>query len=66
MASAGQQGKPDVLVVGGGPIGLASAWRAAQRGLRVVVLDDGEPGAWHVAAGMLAPVGEASFISMRR
>ena len=28
-----QQGKPDVLVVGGGPIGLASAWRAAQRGL---------------------------------
>src|SRR5688500_13739596 len=53
-----QQGKPDVLVVGGGPIGLASAWRAAQRGLRVTVLDAGEPGAWHVAAGMLAPVAE--------
>ncbi len=53
-----QQGKPDVLVVGGGPIGLASAWRAAQRGLRVLVLDAGEPGAWHVAAGMLAPVAE--------
>jgi len=53
-----QQGKPDVLVVGGGPIGLASAWRAAQRGLRVMVLDAGEPGAWYVAAGMLAPIAE--------
>jgi glycine oxidase len=53
-----QQGKPDVLVVGGGPIGLAAAWRAAQRGLRVLVLDAGEPGAWHVAAGMLAPIAE--------
>ena len=56
-----RQGKPDVAVVGGGPIGLASAWRAAQRGLRVLVLDAGEPGAWHVAAGMLAPVAEADF-----
>jgi glycine oxidase len=45
--------------VGGGPIGLASAWRAAQRGLRVTVLDAGDPGAWLVAAGMLAPVAEA-------
>jgi glycine oxidase len=56
-----QQGRPDVVVVGGGPIGLASAWRAAQRGLRVTVLDAGDPGAWHVAAGMLAPVAEAQF-----
>jgi glycine oxidase len=51
----------DVAVVGGGAIGLACAWRAAQRGLRTVVLDAGEPGAWHVAAGMLAPVSEAQF-----
>src|SRR3954447_7613242 len=51
----------DVAVVGGGPIGLASAWRAAARGLRTVGLDAGEPGAWHVAAGMLAPVAEAEF-----
>jgi fructose-1,6-bisphosphatase II len=29
----------DVVVVGGGPIGLASAWRALQRGLDVVVLE---------------------------
>lgn len=51
----------DVAVVGGGAIGLACAWRAAQRGLCTVVLDAGEPGAWHVAAGMLAPVSEAQF-----
>jgi glycine oxidase len=56
-----EHAKPDVVVVGGGPIGLAGAWRAAQRGLRVCVLDAGEPGAWHVAAGMLAPVAEAQF-----
>jgi len=51
----------DVAVIGGGPIGLACAWRAAQRGRRTIVLDSGEPGAWHVAAGMLAPVAEAEF-----
>ena len=51
----------DVAVVGGGPIGLACAWRAARRGLRAAVIDAGEPGAWHVAAGMLAPVAEAEF-----
>jgi glycine oxidase len=49
----------DVAVAGGGAIGLACAWRAAARGLRTVVLDAGEPGAWQVAAGMLAPVAEA-------
>ena len=31
----------DVAVVGGGAIGLACAWRAAQRGARVVVIDAG-------------------------
>lgn len=51
----------DVIVVGGGVIGLASAWRLAQRGLRVAVIERGEPGGGtsHVAAGMLAPVAEA-------
>ncbi len=49
-----------VAVVGGGVIGLAVAWRAAQRGLDVTVLDAGEPAAaWRFAAGMLAPVTEA-------
>jgi glycine oxidase len=52
-----------VLVVGAGVIGLACAWRAAQRGLSVRVIDRDTPGsgASRVAAGMLAPVGEASW-----
>ena len=58
---AAQSESFDVAVVGGGAIGLACAWRAQQRGARVVVIDAGEPGAWHVAAGMLAPVSEAEF-----
>ena len=51
----------DVAVIGGGVIGLAVAWRAAQRGHSVCVLERGElgAGASHVAAGMLAPVTEA-------
>ena len=53
---------PDVLVVGGGLIGLACAWRAAQRGLSVTVVDDAPgTGASHVAAGMIAPVTEVSY-----
>ncbi|CAA9481711.1 MAG: Glycine oxidase ThiO [uncultured Solirubrobacteraceae bacterium] len=55
------QVQPDAVVLGGGPIGLATAWRAAQRGLRVTVLDAGVPAAWNVAAGMLAPATEAEF-----
>ena len=53
----------DVVFVGGGVIGLSCAWRAAQRGARVAVLERGEPGcgATRVAAGMLAPVGELTF-----
>ncbi|MBS1844528.1 MAG: glycine oxidase ThiO [Actinobacteria bacterium] len=53
----------DAVFVGGGVIGLASAWRAARRGARVCVLERAEPpaGATNVAAGMLAPVGELTF-----
>lgn len=53
----------DAIFVGGGAIGLSCAWRAAQRGARVTVLERAEPpaGATNVAAGMLAPVGELTF-----
>ena len=53
----------DAIFVGGGVIGLSCAWRAAQRGASVAVLDRAEPpaGATRVAAGMLAPVGELAF-----
>ncbi|MCA1683313.1 MAG: FAD-dependent oxidoreductase, partial [Actinobacteria bacterium] len=53
----------DLVVIGAGIIGLACAWRAAQAGLSVLVLERDEPGsgATGVAAGMLAPVTEANF-----
>ncbi len=53
----------DVIVVGGGVIGLAAGWRLSQRDLRVVVLERAEPGSGTscVAAGMLAPIAEADL-----
>jgi glycine oxidase len=52
----------DVVVVGGGVIGLGIAWRAAQAGLGVTVVDDapGRGASW-AAAGMLAPVTEVHY-----
>ncbi|MGZ4172380.1 MAG: FAD-dependent oxidoreductase, partial [Solirubrobacteraceae bacterium] len=52
----------DVVIVGGGAIGLSVAWRAAQRGLDVVVLERGRAGhgTSHYAAGMLAPIAEVT------
>jgi glycine oxidase len=53
-----------VAIVGAGVIGLACAWRLAQRGLSVCVLERAAApgsGASGVAAGMLAPVTEAEF-----
>jgi glycine oxidase len=57
------RGTYDAVVVGGGAIGLCCAWRLAQRGASVVVVDRAEPpaGATRVAAGMLAPIGELAF-----
>lgn len=53
--------RPDLLIVGGGVIGLAIARDAAARGLRVTLLERktcGREASW-AAAGMLSPLGEA-------
>ena len=52
----------DVVVVGGGVIGLGVAWRAASAGLETVVVDPRpRMGASWAAAGMLAPVTEVVY-----
>src|ERR1700722_5160377 len=51
---------PDAIVIGAGIIGGSIAWRLAQAGLTVTLLDAGEFGkeaSW-AGAGMLAPGGE--------
>lgn len=52
--------RADVAIVGGGLIGLAGAWRLAQAGLSVVVVerDTVGAGASLAATGMLAPAAE--------
>lgn len=52
---------PRVAVIGGGVIGLGVAWRLADRGARVVLLERDRPGrhASSAAAGMLSPLKEA-------
>jgi glycine oxidase len=53
----------EVVVVGGGIIGLAVAWRVRERGMEVTVLERERTGraTSFVAAGMLAPVAEVEF-----
>ena len=52
----------DAVVLGGGVIGAAVAWRLATRGLGVVVVDPSPgSGATDTAAGMLAPVTELHY-----
>ncbi len=53
----------DLTVVGGGIVGLSTAWRARQAGMSVALLERGAigDGASSVAAGMLAPVAEVEF-----
>jgi glycine oxidase len=52
----------EVVVAGGGVIGLAVAWRACEAGLSVTLADDvvGRGASW-AAAGMLAPVTEVHY-----
>jgi glycine oxidase len=53
---------PDVAVIGGGVIGAGIAWRCAQRGMAVTVVDPAPgSGASSTAAGMLAPVTELHY-----
>lgn len=51
-----------MIVVGGGVIGLAIAWRTAQQGRSVTVIDPspGQGASW-TAAGMLAPATELYY-----
>src|SRR5579862_7837732 len=54
---------PDVLVVGGGIVGTAIAWRLAKDGVSVTLLEKGEIGreaSW-AAGGMLTPVHLADY-----
>jgi glycine oxidase len=55
--------QPDVVIAGGGVIGMAIAWRVRQRGMKVTVLERDTAGqaTSSVAAGMLAPVVEVEF-----
>ncbi|HEY4107211.1 MAG TPA: glycine oxidase ThiO [Polyangiaceae bacterium] len=52
---------PDVLIIGGGIMGIASAWELAQHGARVTVLERSVPGAEasSAAAGVLGAQTEA-------
>ena len=46
---------PDVIIAGGGVIGLVTAHALAREGARVTLVDEGRPAATAAAAGMLAP-----------
>jgi glycine oxidase len=52
----------DLVVIGGGVIGLTIAWRACASGMRTVVVEAGSlaHGASRHAAGMIAPVAEVA------
>ncbi|WP_026123036.1 glycine oxidase ThiO [Nocardiopsis halotolerans] len=63
-SSTTPSGDHGVVVVGGGLVGRVTAWRAAQRGLDVTLVEPDPAGARAastVAAGMLTPATEAVF-----
>ncbi len=63
MPAKGENVDADVVIVGGGVIGTAIAWRAALHGLDVILVDpdNDKDKASLVAAGMLGPVSETVF-----
>ena len=66
MSSARISSTADVVVIGGGLIGTSIGWRLRQAGLDViVVVGERAAAASRVAAGMLAPVTEATFTEQR-
>ena len=60
---SGLPARSEVVVVGGGVVGLAVGYELARRGREVLVLESGDlPGAaTRAAAGMLAPISEADL-----
>ena len=62
---------PDIIVIGGGVIGLSCAWRLSQQGAKVLILEqDGPiPGASQSSLGVLAyptPLRQSPFLSLHR
>ncbi|MGH7390039.1 MAG: glycine oxidase ThiO [Candidatus Rokuibacteriota bacterium] len=57
----------NVLVVGGGIIGCATAWELARAGCAVTLVERAQPGgeASSAAAGLLAPTGESAATAFR-
>ena len=47
--------RPDLIVIGGGPAGAATAIRAARGGARVVLFEKGKPGRDKVCGDGLTP-----------
>ncbi|UWF51880.1 FAD-binding oxidoreductase [Pseudomonas sp. N3-W] len=69
LASTGPHDTTDIAVVGAGIIGVACALRLARQGLRVVVIDQQDPGrgasygnAGHVATEQVFPVADLSIL----
>ena len=54
----------DAAIIGGGVIGCSIAWRLAQAGMQVAVVERGDVGreASYAAGGMLAPLAEADAV----
>jgi glycine oxidase len=55
--------KRNIIIIGGGIIGLSLGWQLAKKGMDVEILERGKPGegASRAAAGMLAPQAEMGF-----
>lgn len=62
VTGPGRPATTRVVIIGGGIIGLACAWRLLRAGCAVTVLDPTPGrGATHAAGGMITPASEATF-----